>query len=872
MLTQNDILQNRYRIEGLLGRGGMGSVYRAWDTRLNVPVAIKEMEAQPNLEAEVLDELRQQFQQEATTLARLTHPNLVGVTDFFQERRNVYLVMKYVDGESLAERIRREGAVSEAQVLLWAQQLLDAMAYCHGQGVIHRDIKPQNIIVDAAGNAILVDFGLVKLWDPGDPSTRTAVRGLGTPQYAPPEQYEVATGHTEPASDVYSLGATLYHALTGQAPPTATMRVAEPEQFAPVRSLRPGISAATADAIERAMALARSKRWASAREMANALGLAIRPWERAGRADARTDVLAAGATIAISESPATKARPATGPPARARRGFPYGALAIIAALFFTGTFAVAALEFMGVLNLGVAAMLRPNQPQVTPSATPTRPGDQGATKSPVALVSNVTTATATPTLTPLPTDTPSPTETPSPTARPTSTPRPSPTPRPSATPTSEATATPTAEATDTPAPASSPTATPTASATPEPAASTGALVGFEVFGTWRRGDQPNGELTQTTAQVKAGTYAAQLDYSFPASGDDYVVFNQTRALGATPNHFAIWVYGDGSGHFLNLWVEDAQGEVWSVAMGTVGSAGWRQLTGQLAPGLAWPSGHISGPDNGRVDYPVAFAAIVLDRPATGPLQGRIYLDELTAWTGTVTAPTAAPTEEAVSSGSPTATAQPSAQPPGELGRILLTVQTSEGSLLYTTDPSWTQMSELGRIDPNATTCNAGLSSVSTLSGQTYNVVRYSRCAVTERTDACTSPDGNYKLITNFLPGWNYSVLLQEVATATDSFIYQGKLTTAAGVQWDNSSRYVYLGIGGSIQVVSVATQQLQQAIAGYEEGWPPQFSPDGTQLLYLKPSGGQGNADAFLVGVNGANERNLTNAPGVTKRCPVWRR
>ena len=275
MLQPDHVLQERYTIISELGRGGMGAVYKASDMRLNISVALKELTAQVDLDTSTLQDLRNQFRQEANVLARLNHPHLVGVTDFFQEGRNVYLVMQFVEGMSLSDIINRDGALREDQVLIWANQLLDAVSYCHSQGVIHRDIKPQNIIINPNGQAILVDFGLVKLWDPSDPQTRTAVRGIGTPQYAPPEQYETTAGHTEPRSDIFSLGATLYHALTGQSPPTATLRIASPEEFVGIRVLQNSVSTRTASAIERAMELARANRWSTSVEMASALGLRI---------------------------------------------------------------------------------------------------------------------------------------------------------------------------------------------------------------------------------------------------------------------------------------------------------------------------------------------------------------------------------------------------------------------------------------------------------------------------------------------------------------------------------------------------------------------------------------------------------------------
>jgi serine/threonine-protein kinase len=249
----------------------MGAVYRAWDTRLNRPVALKEMIPQPGLDDSMLVQLRQQFEQEAQILATLTHPNLVRVTDYFSWDGNEHLVMDFVEGESLADLIQREGAQTEAEVVAWADQLLHALAHCHQQGVLHRDIKPQNIIITPEGRALLVDFGLVKLWDPGDPETRTVMRGAGTPEYAPPEQYDLGSGHTDPRSDIYGLGATLYQALTGKVPPTATQRMASPDSFVPPRGINAEVSPATEAAVLKALEIAMDHRFQSADEMARAL-------------------------------------------------------------------------------------------------------------------------------------------------------------------------------------------------------------------------------------------------------------------------------------------------------------------------------------------------------------------------------------------------------------------------------------------------------------------------------------------------------------------------------------------------------------------------------------------------------------------------
>ncbi|MBN1812523.1 MAG: protein kinase [Anaerolineae bacterium] len=349
MLDKGHMLQNRYRIVSLLGQGGMGAVYRAWDTRLNIPVALKEMVPQPGLDAATLVELRSQFQQEATILARMTHAHLVRVTDFFEEASNAYLVMDFVEGRSLADRIEQEGALSEEDVLTWAGQLLSALDYCHDQGVLHRDIKPQNVIIRSDGQAVLVDFGLVKLWDSSAPQTRTVMRGMGTPEYAPPEQYETAAGHTDPTSDIYSVGATLYHALTGQSPPTATRRMADPSQFVPIQQTAPDVTPQTEAVVLKAMELVRSQRWQSAQEMAEALkGRASAAVPAVARPVARkrqaTKVMADAQRIAPRAAPLAKpvAQPVAQP--RKARRFPVwiwvlvalGALLACGAVFLVG--------------------------------------------------------------------------------------------------------------------------------------------------------------------------------------------------------------------------------------------------------------------------------------------------------------------------------------------------------------------------------------------------------------------------------------------------------------------------------------------------------------------------------------------------------
>jgi len=278
-LVIGQILQGRYRILRQLGQGGMGAVYLAEDLRLGSRCAVKESTPDPSASPQALAQLRQQFQLEARVLASLNHPNLPKVTDYFSEAGNEYLVMEYVEGEDLANALARHGKpLPEKPVLLWADQVLDALEYLHGRQpnpIIHRDIKPANIVLTPQGKVKLVDFGLVKLYDPNRPGTATAIQGKGTPEYTPLEQYGGSAQHTDARTDIYALGATLYHLLTGATPPLAIERVLDPSRLVPPRQLNPALSAATETALLKALALQPDQRFQSVREMRRALSRAL---------------------------------------------------------------------------------------------------------------------------------------------------------------------------------------------------------------------------------------------------------------------------------------------------------------------------------------------------------------------------------------------------------------------------------------------------------------------------------------------------------------------------------------------------------------------------------------------------------------------
>ncbi len=291
MLKSDEVLANRYRLILLVGQGTMGAVYDAEDLVFHRRVALKQMRYAPEASERVKEQTRDQFEREAKILATLRHPNLPRVTDYFALADQQFLVMDYIEGQSLDEILElHRGGLEESTVLEWADQLLSALIYIHRHGLVHRDVKPANIRVTPDDHIFLVDFGLVKTFDPESPKTATAVRGLGTPQYAPPEQYDAELGHTEPRSDIYSLGATMYHLLTGEPPATVTRRVSSPGAFRSVKELAPTVSPEVERAVLRAMEVSIVKRFASASDMREALRLAH---VRSGADPSRTGTLPA---------------------------------------------------------------------------------------------------------------------------------------------------------------------------------------------------------------------------------------------------------------------------------------------------------------------------------------------------------------------------------------------------------------------------------------------------------------------------------------------------------------------------------------------------------------------------------------------------
>jgi len=247
------ILRERYKLTKIVGQGGMGNVYRAEDLRLPGRLcAIKEVQPDPTSTPDMQAQSQDQFLKEASVLARLDHPGLPKVSDFFGENGRDYLVMDYVPGKDLREILtENNGPLDEALVLSWAWQIMDAVSYLHHRdpSVLHRDIKPANIKLTPDNRIKLVDFGLVKILAPDDARTITVVQGRGTAMYTPLEQYGGDSGHTDTRTDIYALGATLYHLLTNSPPPDAKSRFLSPGVLQAPKKINEKISKQVSDAI-----------------------------------------------------------------------------------------------------------------------------------------------------------------------------------------------------------------------------------------------------------------------------------------------------------------------------------------------------------------------------------------------------------------------------------------------------------------------------------------------------------------------------------------------------------------------------------------------------------------------------------------------
>ena len=262
-LENGYLLNQRYRIVDILGQGGMGAVYRAVDENLDVTVAVKE-------NSFFSEDYARQFQREAKILAFLRHPNLPRVFDYFIiDQQGQYLVMDYIEGEDLRQWMSRKEEVTEIEIIQIGLAICNALIYLHSRhpAIVHRDIKPGNVKITPGGEVVLVDFGLVKVLDDKEITT-TAARAM-TPGYSPPEQY--GSDPTDHRSDIFSLGSTLYAALTGYLPEDSLARTTGKAVLTSLQDHSPTVSDKTAAAIEKALELRFEDRWQSAAEFKAAL-------------------------------------------------------------------------------------------------------------------------------------------------------------------------------------------------------------------------------------------------------------------------------------------------------------------------------------------------------------------------------------------------------------------------------------------------------------------------------------------------------------------------------------------------------------------------------------------------------------------------
>jgi len=261
----------RYHILEQLGEGGMAIVYKAYDIRLERDVAVKVIRVDQFAPA-VLERILKRFEREAKALARLTHPNIVNVIDYGEYEGAPYLVMEYLPGGTLKQRLGHPMPWQEAVRILLP--IAQALTYAHEHNIVHRDVKPSNILLTESGQPMLTDFGIAKILESEETATLTGTGiGVGTPEYMAPEQW---TGQAGPQSDIYSLGVVFYELVTGRKPyvadtPAAILLKQANEPLPLPRQFAPGLPEAVERVLFKALAKKPEDRYASMDAFAAAL-------------------------------------------------------------------------------------------------------------------------------------------------------------------------------------------------------------------------------------------------------------------------------------------------------------------------------------------------------------------------------------------------------------------------------------------------------------------------------------------------------------------------------------------------------------------------------------------------------------------------
>jgi len=279
-LPNNYKLNARYTILHQIGQGGFGITYKAIDSLTDQYVCIKELfisghnfressyrvTSQTNTEQFNFTYFKHKFLEEGKRLAQFNHPNIVRVIDFFQDYNTAYLIMEFIEGESLKHFVERHKRLNQKQALFLCEQLLSAVKDLHNKGLLHRDIKPDNILIKSNKELVLIDFGLAKAYDQYNDMTSTLV--ILSHGYAPPEQYS-KEGKKGPYTDIYAIGATIYFLLTGIRPTQSTDR--HFEKLKSISTYNPEIDQKIILAVEKCMELIPTKRFQTVQELSNSM-------------------------------------------------------------------------------------------------------------------------------------------------------------------------------------------------------------------------------------------------------------------------------------------------------------------------------------------------------------------------------------------------------------------------------------------------------------------------------------------------------------------------------------------------------------------------------------------------------------------------
>jgi serine/threonine protein kinase len=632
-----------YDILGKIATGGMGAVYRAQHRTIQREAALKVL--LPGLAEDT--EFIQRLHREARAVAALRHPHIVEIYDANVEVQPYFLAMEYLPGGSIQGQLVRlkqqHQRMGVSDALAITRQIASALDYAHTKGFIHRDIKPSNVLIADDGRYVLTDFGIAASQQ-STKLTKTSV-SMGTPDYMSPEQAQGMS--LDKRSDIYSLGVMLYEMLAGTVPFSADTPLAvalKHVREAPrsVKQLRSEVSPAVKAVVDKAMAKKPADRFQTAAEMIAALDQA-----------------------AMGKAPRRSVAPV-----------------LFAGLGVVGLSALAAI---------VISLLGNSQQETSVASVATSEASAATQKNTVEASATVVEPTVTfvptavePTPTPRPSATPSPEPTASPTTVPTA--------LPSATVIATATSQPKESSTQSaPEAAPPPPTSDTASAAVQASGSPkgGQLFNFERLPSCRRGDEPYATLalTNDTEFVHDGRGAMKWSYNFPAVANNYVVFRCAASMPGDTTGLSTWVYGDGSRHFLNVWIKDAAGETRQYTFGRISHTGWRQMYAAFDDRRGWPNAHISGPDNGKLDYPVSFDSWVLDGAPDGSAsEGEIYLDEAYAarqpLPETAADATPAPRNQIGNTGTITDTAAASYQPVETVARgdrLQIVVKENRGS-------------------------------------------------------------------------------------------------------------------------------------------------------------------------------------------------